>query len=101
MLNVDEAYLSSSQPFIQLLLSGVQENGNCTGRGGEAVCGGHEHCTSWETYWPLQPPPMDHIALRDSCGELRESGLTPRVAPTVHILDGKSLDKSPKFSSDS
>ena len=33
MLNVDEVYRSSSQPFIRPLLSGVQGNGNLAGRG--------------------------------------------------------------------
>ena len=77
MLNVDEAYRSSSQPFIRPLLSGVQGNGNSAGRGGGTVRWGHEHCASCCLLGAVQPLLMDLVVLINEClgGALRVSGV--------------------------
>ena len=87
VLNVEQAYLSSSHAFIRPLSSGVQENGSSEGRGDGTSRWGHEYILLCEKFDMLQPSLMDFVALMDgcTCGAQGMLGACPSLC--LHVLD--------------
>lgn len=63
VLNVEDAYLSSSHFFIRSLFSGVHGNGSSVGGCGATSRMGHEHVGSPEGRGVLHPSLIDRVAL--------------------------------------